>query len=304
MRIHNPSDRLLEGRIVAETSATIAGSTSHWYDYAADPHEPSATTDPPTLVLVHGFRGTHHGLLPVVARLPEFRVIAPDLPGFGASGPLPDGHGLDDYAVWLQQLLERVDPLGRAVVVGHSFGSLVVARRVGQLGGRKIVLINPIAEPPTTSFAALGTLVASAYHGLGAMLPARSGDRLLRWPLATRVMSELMVRARSRALRAWVHREHGRHFASFHDPRSLWQAYRASISDGVHAHANSFPPGAVLIAGEQDTIAPPASQRRLAAALPQARLHLIRGVGHLIHYETPVAAARILRQELLGSAPS
>ena len=58
-----------------------AGTTAYWVYGPAD----SETT----IVAVHGFRGEHHGLEPVVAQLPGMRIVSPDLPGFGDSAPLP-----------------------------------------------------------------------------------------------------------------------------------------------------------------------------------------------------------------------
>ena len=43
--------------------------------------------------MVHGYRGDHHGLEPVIAAAADgVRIISPDLPGFGESTPL-DGTG-------------------------------------------------------------------------------------------------------------------------------------------------------------------------------------------------------------------
>lgn len=294
MRIHNTADELLARMPVAERSDAVAGADIRWWEYGPADAET-------TIVLVHGFRGTHHGLLPVVARFADggdTRFIAPDLPGFGASGPLPSGHSLDDYATWLRAFLERVDPDGRAVVLGHSFGSLVVARRVRALAPRRILLVNPIAAPALEGSAVIGTKLAIFYYWLGAVLPAPLGNALLRSRAITRVMSEVMAVSRVPALRAWIHREHDRHFSEFHDRGTLLEAFRASVSDSVTAHAAELPAGTVLIAGERDAIAPLRDQHRLAAAAPQASLHVIEGVGHLVHYETPVAAARLIREAL------
>ena len=60
---------------VREHRTPVAGGETAWWEYG-DPGSP-------TIVLVHGFRGDHHGLEPVVAKLPGYRFIAPDLPGFG-----------------------------------------------------------------------------------------------------------------------------------------------------------------------------------------------------------------------------
>jgi pimeloyl-ACP methyl ester carboxylesterase len=78
------------------------------------------------LVFVHGF-GTEaavnwHAQLPVVRR--HYRVIAPDLPGFGASGHLADDHSIARQVACLRDLL---DQLGHECVrlVGHSMGGWI-----------------------------------------------------------------------------------------------------------------------------------------------------------------------------------
>src|SRR5690606_7682380 len=101
------------------------GRTAYWV-YGP---ETASEREPVTVIAVHGFRGEHHGLEPVLAYLPEVRVIAPDLPGFGESPPLPGRtHDLDEYAQWLREFAASVAP--GAVILGHSFGSIVVSAAV------------------------------------------------------------------------------------------------------------------------------------------------------------------------------
>ncbi len=107
---------------------------------------PEAST---TIIAVHGFRGDHHGLEPIVALLPDVRVVSPDLPGFGETAPLPaTRHDLDAYVGWLSAFVTAVAP--GAVLLGHSFGSIVVSAAVAQgLDTPRVVLVNPIALPPS-----------------------------------------------------------------------------------------------------------------------------------------------------------
>lgn len=293
MRIHNPTDERLSRIPVRERAAEVAGAATQWWEYGREDARR-------TIVLVHGFRGTHHGLLPVVAQFgdDDVRFIAPDLPGFGESGRLAGPGTLDDYAHWLRTFVALVDPQRSAVVLGHSFGSLVVARDVRALAPRRILLVNPIAAPTLEGTARIGTGLATFYYWLGAKLPAPIGDELLRNRLITRVMSEVMAVTRSRALRAWIHREHDRHFSEFSDRGALLNAFRASVSDSVLAHAAELPAETALIAGARDAIAPISSQLELAEAAPWASLDVIEDVGHLVHYEAPVAAARSIRRTL------
>lgn len=289
-----PSDRA--SRATLTRSARIAGAEAVWREWPADGDEREG--EAPAIVLVHGFRGTHIGLWPVAAQLPEVRFIAPDLPGFGDSSPLPREHTLDAYAQWLEAFLEDVDPEGRAVVLGHSFGSLIVARRPEALGGRRIVLVNPIAAPALEGPSRIMTQLAILYYRAGAALPEPIGRALLAHPLITRVMSEVMARTRRPGLRRWIHAQHDAWFSAFSDRDTLLEAFRASVSDSVTAHAEQLPAGTVLAAGEQDAIAPLEAQLRLRDRMRDGRLHVISGVGHLVHYERPVALARILRTEL------
>ena len=67
---------------VEEHAAAIAGVNTQYWQYG----QPTAST---TIIMIHGFRGDHHGLEPIVAELgDDVRVILPDRPGFGASDAL------------------------------------------------------------------------------------------------------------------------------------------------------------------------------------------------------------------------
>ena len=46
------------------------------------------TPETRTILVIHGFRGDHHGLLRVADQLPEMRLIMPDLPGLRQLGRL------------------------------------------------------------------------------------------------------------------------------------------------------------------------------------------------------------------------
>ncbi|MFX6011214.1 hypothetical protein ABTE87_21225, partial [Acinetobacter baumannii] len=74
---------------VQRRTAEIFGGTTAYWTYGDE-------TADTTIVAVHGFRGEHPGLEPVVAHLPGIRFVSPDLPGFGETAPLPGRtHDLD-----------------------------------------------------------------------------------------------------------------------------------------------------------------------------------------------------------------
>jgi pimeloyl-ACP methyl ester carboxylesterase len=102
--------------------------------------------DGPPVLFLHGWGigvGAYRRPLGALVDLGA-RVVAPALPGFGGTAPLPRTT-FEDYADWVADFAATVD-LGRAVVVGHSFGGGVAIatahrhrRRV-----RALVLVNAV----------------------------------------------------------------------------------------------------------------------------------------------------------------
>lgn len=268
--------------------SVLGGTTAYWVD---EPVAGIAEADAPTLVTVHGFRGEHHGLAPVIAQLPGYRVISPDLPGFGETAPIPDRvHDLELYAQWLREFVAAVCP--GAVVVGHSFGSIVSSAAVATgLDTPQLVLINPIGAPALEGPRGVLTRLAIFYYWAGAKLPASLGEALLRNRVIVRVMSIAMAKTKDPALRRFVHEQHDLYFSQFADRDVLRDAFVTSVSHDVTEFAPRVAVPTLLIAAQLDDITPIEKERELVHLFPDARLVEIPDVGHLIHYETPAPAA-------------
>jgi len=274
---------------VVARAAEVAGVNTHWWEYGPEPGSARAT-----ILAAHGYRGDHHGLEPVIARLPEFRVVSPDLPGFGESGPLPGRHTMTAYADWLVAFSRTIP--GPFAVLGHSFGSIIVAAALDRgLAPERIVLINPIAAPALRGPKALGTLATLGWYRLAGALPERAGRRTLSARIMVDGMSVLTMRTRDRDLRRWIKEEHRRYFSNFHSRRSVIEGFDASIRDDVAAHAEAFVVPTLLLAAAQDQITPISAVRRLHGAIPSSELVVLEDVGHLIHYERAQDAAEAIR---------
>lgn len=283
-------DRLAALPVRRHEVRVLGGTTAYW-TYGPD----DAVT---TLVAVHGFRGEHHGLEPVVAHLDGIRVIAPDLPGFGETAPLPGRrHTLDAYAEWLTAFVAAVAP--GAEILGHSFGSIVVSAAVaGGLPAPRVVLVNPIGAPALEGPRGILTRLAVFYYWAGAKLPRTLGEALLRSRLIVRVMSMSMAKTRDPALRAFIHEQHDTYFSRFADRDVLHDAFVASVSNDVRRFAADIAQPTLLIAAERDDITPIEAERALQKMFADAELVEIAEVGHLIHYETPEPAAAAIRRFL------
>lgn len=284
------------------THAAVPGSGARYWVWG----RPDAAT---TVIAVHGFRGDHHGLLPITARLGSCRVITPDLPGFGVSPPFSSGrHDVESYAAWLADFCRRVRRDGEhQVIIGHSFGSVISAAAVaGGLTPDALVLINPIAAPALEGPRALLSRIAVGYYRAGAMLPESVGAPWLTSRWIVRGLSEVMTTTRDPGLRSWIHDQHRRYFSSFADRRVVVEAFAASVSHHVGEYADRIAAPTLLIAGDHDDIVPVRAAQRLAEQIPDSRLLVLADVGHLIHYERAEAAAAaitgFLRRRILRSA--
>lgn len=247
----------------------------------------------PTIVVVHGYRGDHHGLEPVVKLLPDFHIVSPDLPGFGESTPMTEApHSIEGYGAWLRGFLEATGLEGE-VLLGHSFGSIVVAHAVAAgLPARGVVLVNPIADDPR-KVAGIGA--TRFFYAVARRLPERAARAWLGNPLVVQGMSSKLAKTRDRELRRFIHGQHHAYFSAFGSRASIVEGFDASLSTTVAAVAARIDQPVLLVAGERDEVAPLDGQFRLLETFPDARLDVIPGVGHLVHYETPDAAAQAIR---------
>jgi len=279
----------LAGRESAHT-VEVLGTPVHYWDY--EPLEHSAATR--TIVMVHGFRGDHHGLERVVELLPGHRVVMADLPGFGLSPAFKhSAHSIAGYVNFLDSFLQALDLGPDTVLLGHSFGSIVVSHFVAANPGRvyPLILVNPIASPALEGPKGVMTKLAVFYYWASAKLPAAMGNALLRSKLIVRVMSVTMAKTREAELLAFIHAQHHAYFSGFANREMLLESFQASVSGTVREVAGSLALPTLLIAGAQDEIATLPHQHKLAELLPDAELVVVADVGHLIHYETPAPAA-------------
>ncbi|WP_375141426.1 alpha/beta fold hydrolase [Arthrobacter sp. STN4] len=275
----------------------VAGTAVRYWDYAPVEWTPATRT----IVMVHGFRGDHHGLERVVELLPDHRVIMPDLPGFGASPAFEHTeHSVDGYGEFLAGFLDALALGGNTVLLGHSFGSIVASHFVAAHPGRTfpLILVNPIAAPALEGSQGIMAKLAVSYYWAAARLPAPLGNALLRNWAIVHVMSMAMAKTKDRTLLAFIHGQHHAYFSAFANRDMLLESFRASVGGTVRQVAQQLAVPVLLIAGAEDQIATLPNQHKLMELLPDGELVVIGGVGHLIHYETPQPAAAAINNFL------
>lgn len=290
-----------------------------WHYMAPDTADPASASP---VVMVHGFRGDHHGLALLADCLPDTEIYLPELPGFGHSPAFPDAeHTAAHYAAAVGNAVQALGlvhvPAGgrraavqeraapRPLLLGHSFGSVVASRLAAETTDhwKGLVLINPICEP---ALAADGSPVertlarlAQGYYAVSAILPESLGMALLSSPVVVWFTGTVMAKTEDRNTLAYLHDQHQSHFSAFDHRQVLVEAYRSSITGTVLDVAEKLDLPVLLIAGAQDELGSVAGQEHLATRIstvsPSVRLDMLEGVGHLIHYERAPQAAAIIR---------
>jgi len=304
MPVHSPYAELLDRMPIEQHEIVILGSTTRYWVYGS-------ADAPLTIVIAHGYRGEHHGLEPVIAQMPGIRWIGPDMPGFGESSELTEvPHSIDGFAKWLTAFVDVLGLNGTAVILGHSFGTIISSKAIADgLKTPALILINPISTSGLKGPSKLATILTVAFYRLAGRLPDRVGDLLLKRWIVVQFMSSVLAKSRDRELRRWIHDQHHTYFNNFASRDSVVEAFEASVSSDVSTYSDSVTVPTLLVAAELDDITPVQAHRDLVASMTDARLELLMGVGHLIHYEEPELAAAaihtfLVEQGLFGELPS
>jgi pimeloyl-ACP methyl ester carboxylesterase len=224
----------------------------------------------PTLLL-HGIGGRATLWAPTVAALAPRPVIAMDMPGYDGTRPaLTSFPELADAAAALLD--------GPADVVGHSLGGMIALelalRHPDRVRRLVIVASSPAfgSRDPAFREAFLAARQKPLDEGLGMAGVAAALVPTMLGPAADPAAAPAAIAAMSSVDEA---------------------AYRTTLATltGFDRRADlpRITQPALLIAGEADQTAPPRGMARMADAMPDARITVIPGAGHLLPLEAPDA---------------
>ncbi len=262
-----------------------AGFSTNIHDSVVDPGGG-------TVLLIHGsgpgVSAWANWRLTIPALEPHFRVVAPDIVGFGYTERTADDYNLD---TWTRHVLGVLDALeiDQAHVVGNSFGgslalSLAIRHpdRVRRLGLMGAVGIDFPLTPGL-----------DAVWGYEPSVEAMS--ELLRIFTATPTpgLDELARLRYEASTRPGVHEAYA---AMFPPPRQRWVAalsHDEALVSGITAPT-------LIFHGREDRVIPLATSLRLLELIPDAQLHVFGNCGHWTQIEHAEEFNRLLRDFLLG----
>ncbi|MBW0113809.1 alpha/beta hydrolase, partial [Pseudonocardia abyssalis] len=107
----------------------------------------SGPTDAPVIVMVHGNLSTGRFYEHLMPALPEYRVLAPDMRGFGRSEPAPIDatRGLDDWADDLDAFLRALGITAPTHLVGWSTAGAAIARYATARPAASLTFVDPVS---------------------------------------------------------------------------------------------------------------------------------------------------------------
>ncbi|HZC95980.1 MAG TPA: alpha/beta fold hydrolase [Bradyrhizobium sp.] len=227
----------------------------------------------PPLFLFHSLLSDRASFDAVVPELSKsFRVIVPELPGFGRSRAVSGG--LADVADRMAEAVKDAADGKDAIVLGNGYGGFValqMAIRHPNIAS-KLVLADcgaAFSEPGREAFRNMAAV--SKAKGLSAITDAAM--RRLFAPAFQAQHPDLMADRREAFLRT--------------DPEVFRAACDALASLDLRPELGSVKVPVLVLVGEHDEATPPPMSHELAAGLPQAHLEIIQGCAHVPQLQSP-----------------
>lgn len=239
----------------------------------------------PAIVLIHGLAGSWRNWLENIPRLADrHRVVALDLPGFGASPMPPREITMSGYGSVVTSLARELGLPPDTVLVGHSMGGVVATEAMlgapeGFAGGCLVAAAGPGATRTPEAAEEFTHRLVSLYQARPAPDPSRnlSRRRLKTAQLApfiahpTQLGSEILWE-----LLAWGAR-----------PPGLAQAALAlGRLDGREALSGIESP-VLLLWGTRDLLVPLRVAYAYQRRLPDSELVVLQDTGHMVQMERP-----------------
>jgi 3-oxoadipate enol-lactonase len=235
----------------------------------------SQSGDGPPLVLLHSLLSDRASFDRIVPELSKtFRVIVPELPGFGASEAV--GGGLAAVADRMAGAIDDCADGEDVIVLGNGYGGFValqMAIRHPNIA-TKLILADcgaAFSEPGREAFRNMAA--AAKAKGLAAIT-----DVAMRRLFAIEFQEanpDLMRDRREAFLRT---------------DRDVFRAACDALSElDLRPQLGQVKVPVLVLVGEHDEATPPPMSREIAAGLPQARLKIIPGCAHVPQLQAPTA---------------
>jgi 3-oxoadipate enol-lactonase len=227
------------------------------------------------LVLVHGFPLSGAMWQPQISALSaRYRVIAPDLRGFGASTFGEGVDSLDQYADDLLALLDHLD-VRQVALAGLSMGGYIAFALLRRAADRVSALV--LAD---TKAAADSDEARQKREQNARMVETRGLE-----PLADQMLPNLLADRTPQGQQQAV-----RGIIMANQPEGIAAALRAMAQrPDSTPQLSAIKVPTLIIVGSEDTLTPPGEARKLHEAIKGSQFVELSGAAHLSNIEAPAA---------------
>ena len=231
------------------------------------------------VIFLPGYSDSAPSYLPLMAELPQtYRLIALTQRGHGDSDKPEEGYETARYADDLAAFMNAM-VIPRAIVVGHSFGTLVALRfaidrpgkvlGLGLLGGFGTLVGNPGVEELWTAVSGLPGVIDPQFV-------REFQESTLARPIPAEHLESAIAESRKMPYRVW---------------KSL---LRSLLQDDFSREIARIAAPTLAIWGEQDGFARRSDQDLFLSAIRNAELVSFPEAGHAMHWEDPAGTADVL----------
>ncbi len=259
----------------------------------------------PVLLLIHGMAGTLETWQAVIEPLAQrHTVIAVDLPGHGASEAGAGDYSLGSLAAGLRDVLVKLGH-ERATLVGHSLGGGIAMQFAYQFPEitERLVLVSSGGLGPEVN----PVLRAAALPGANLFIAATAGPGRVAGTALARGLASVGFQPSADVA------EVARGYASLADAgrrNAFLATLRAVVgTDGQRVEAGDrlylaegMP--VLIIWGRGDRIIPVAHAEHAHEAIPDSRLEIFDGAGHMPQLEVPARFVAVLERFLEETEPA
>ncbi|MEZ4227354.1 MAG: alpha/beta hydrolase [Polyangiaceae bacterium] len=264
--------------------------SAHFGDHDVRIHELGSG---PPLLLVHGLMTTAYSFRYVFEPLAEhFRVVAPDLPGAGASEKPDVDYSARHMAEWIYELCRSLGILG-AACIGNSMGGYVCMRAALAHPDAFRCLVNEHSPgvPELRLHALHGVLGIPGSLRLLSALVQRNPERFVHRNVHY-FDESLKSREEARVYAEPLRSEAGRRAFHRHLAHTMSPSGMREFVDELEVRRDAgrgFGVPLQLIYARRDPMVPPRIGKELAALLPGANLIWLEEGSHFAHIDRPQA---------------
>jgi len=229
------------------------------------------------VVLLHGWGARadiYHSVINPLCS--NYRVIAPDLPGFGDTDEPSFPYAIEDYAGFVCELLKQLN-IEKVHLIGHSHGGRTVLELLTGgygLDAGKVVLLDSAGIPAKKTFKK--TLRIKTY-------------KLLKKIVLCAPVKKCFPKALDSLQKKFGSSDYGAASATMR--QSMVKVLNTDYTEKLGSIKNPT----LLIWGENDTATPLSDGLLMEKLIPDAGLVKIQGAGHFSFAEAPALTDRVLK---------